>query len=151
MKKYVLVIAIALAVAGGFLALLKPEPPAGRAPPRQAADAPLAIPAQRGSGPDPNIGVSVPNSQRNDIEIAVQDGRRVSGPELVLARQGEIVTFRITSDVSDDFVLRGYETQVQLFKGSAATLILKANRAGRFPYELQKSGVRLGVLEVTTP
>jgi hypothetical protein len=146
-RKYVLLIVVVLAVVGGVVALRTPTSTANRAalPP---PDLPLAMPAGPASGPDPNIGISVPNSQRNDIDITVQGGHRISGPEIVRARQGEIVTFHVMSDVSDEFAIRGYETQVQLVKGASATLIVKANRAGSFRYELQKSGTALGTLEV---
>jgi heme/copper-type cytochrome/quinol oxidase subunit 2 len=151
MKKYALLIVIALAVGGGVFAVMKPASTDNRTTASRPQDTSFASPLGPAGAPDPNIGISVPNDQHNDVVIVVQGGRRSAGPEIVHARQGEIVTFHVTSDVSDDFVLRGYETQVQLFKGAAATLIVKANRVGEFPYALQRSGMSLGMLEVAAP
>jgi hypothetical protein len=150
MKKYALLIVIALAVGGGVFAVVKPASTDNRAPASRPQDT-FASPLAPAGAPDPNIGISVPNNQHNDVDIVVQGGRRSAGPAIVHARQGEIVTFHVTSDVSDDFVLRGYETQVQLVKGAAATLIVKTNRVGQFPYALQRSGTSLGTLDVAAP
>jgi len=147
-RKYALLIVIALVVAGGIVALRMPTPAADRNVQHPVADAPLALPPGAASAPDPNIGVSVPNTGQNDVDITVRGGRRASGPDIVRARQGEIVTFHITSDAAEEFTIRGYETQVQLVKGASATLIVKTNRAGSFPYVLRNSGVVIGTLEV---
>jgi len=55
---------------------------------------------------------------------------------------------RITSDDADEVHRHGYDLHLKLKPGIAGTLEFKAKLTGRFTYELHKSGLDLGVLEV---
>ena len=119
----------ALALAGLFV-WLKP-PPSAPAPPVTAPAA--AKPAE-------------PVTQT--IELAVQDGRLVSGPELIQAMQGQPIRLRITSNKADELHLHGYDLSLKLKPGVPAELNFTANLSGRFEYELHHAHAALGVLEV---
>jgi heme/copper-type cytochrome/quinol oxidase subunit 2 len=82
------------------------------------------------------------------FDIVVQQGKRVSGAGVLKVQQGEDVTLHITSDTADEFHLHGYNLLVQLRPHQTATLHFIAKLAGRFTYELHKSDLELGALEV---
>jgi heme/copper-type cytochrome/quinol oxidase subunit 2 len=84
----------------------------------------------------------------HSFEIVVQRGMRVSGPAVLKVNQGDEVTLHITTDTADEFHLHGYNLFLQLSPNNTATLHLIAKLTGRFTYELHKSGVELGALEV---
>lgn len=83
------------------------------------------------------------------IELVVANKQRVSGPEVVRVAQDTTLILRITVDKDDEFHLHGYDRAVKLRAGQAETIELRADRTGRFEYELHHSHVALGVLEVT--
>jgi heme/copper-type cytochrome/quinol oxidase subunit 2 len=82
------------------------------------------------------------------FDIVVQQGKRVSGAPVLKVQQGEEVTLHITTDTADEFHLHGYNLLVQLRPHQTATLHFVAKLAGRFTYELHKSDLELGALEV---
>ena len=84
----------------------------------------------------------------NIYDIVVQGGRRISEPAVLKVHQGDDVKFRITSDVADEFHLHGYNLQVPVSPDRSAVLQFTAKLTGRFTYELHKSGLELGALEV---
>ena len=113
------------------------QPPAGEAPPTPAQGAQPGTPVAdslRGSGP-------------TIYDIEARGGRRISEP-VITVQQGEEVRLRITSDVPDEFHLHGYNLHVAVAPGKSGRLQFTAKLTGRFPYELHKSGLELGALEV---
>jgi hypothetical protein len=82
------------------------------------------------------------------FDIVVQRGKRVKGPAVLKVSQGDEVTLHITADTADEFHLHGYNLIVQLQPNSTATMHIVAKLTGRFTYELHKSDLELGALEV---
>jgi heme/copper-type cytochrome/quinol oxidase subunit 2 len=82
------------------------------------------------------------------FDIVVQRGKRVKGPAVLKVSQGDEVTLHITADTADEFHLHGYNLIVQLLPNSTATMHVVAKLTGRFTYELHKSDLELGALEV---
>lgn len=78
----------------------------------------------------------------------VEKGQRVAGPELIQVRQDDEVTLSITSDVADELHMHGYDHHLHLHAGQPAELKFTATHSGRFEFELHKSHLSLGVLEV---
>ena len=112
-------------------------PPAGEArpaPDQTAQPATPAVDSLRGSSP-------------TLYDIETRGGRRISEP-VITVQQGEEVRLRITSDVPDEFHLHGYNLHVAVAPGKSGMLKFTAKLTGRFPYELHKSGLELGALEV---
>lgn len=81
-------------------------------------------------------------------ELRVANGQRVAGPAVIQVREGEEVTLKITSDRADELHLHGYDLQRHLHANEPGQLQFKADRSGRFEYELHHSHLELGVLEV---
>ena len=75
--------------------------------------------------------------------------RKVMGDSILKVSQGDFVTIRVTSDVSDELHLHGYDKSLDLEKGVEGSISFIADTTGRFEFELEKSGLELGVLEVT--
>jgi hypothetical protein len=90
----------------------------------------------------------VPADNATLVELKVQQGRLVSGPEVVKMTEGDKLTLRITSDTDDEMHLHGYNLHLDLTAGQTGELALTANRSGRFEYELHHAHRTLGALEV---
>ena len=106
---------------------------------------PDAAPVQSGPAAVAAV-VSTPQELR--IDLVVQDGRRVSGPELIQAMQAQPIRLRVTSNRADELHLHGYDLRLKLQPGVAAGLSFNATLSGRFEYELHHAHAALGVLEV---
>ncbi len=83
-----------------------------------------------------------------EFDVRVLHGKREAGPSVIKLMQGETVTLRVTSDVSDDLHLHGYDLHLHLKPNEAAALTFVADRTGRFTYELHHARLELGALEV---
>jgi len=82
------------------------------------------------------------------FEWVIRDGQRVSGPERISVSQDTPLSLRVTSDHNDELHLHGYDLQIKLVAGEAATLVLDADHAGRFDLELHHGHQTLTTLEV---
>lgn len=89
------------------------------------------------------------NSNIKTFELIVKDKKLFSGPDVLKVTEGDLVDIKISSDVSEEFHLHGYDKSVDLEKGKTVNLKFSANLTGRFPYELEEDKVELGALEVS--
>jgi len=143
-----LMIALAVIVLGAGYALFKQQ----RSP--DTPQAVVAAPPQPIPPPAPSAMIAATNqvivqyASPNVYDIVVQRGKRVSEPSVLKVHQGDDVKFRITSDVTDEFHLHGYNLGVPVSPERSAVLQFTAKLTGRFTYELHKSGLELGALEV---
>ena len=113
------------------------QPPGGEAQPKPATtEQPGAPVADSLRGSTPTI-----------YNIEARGGRRISEPVFTV-QQGDEVRLRIISDVPDEFHLHGYNLHAAVSPGRPGMLVFTAKLTGRFPYELHKSGLELGALEV---
>ena len=121
--------------------------PANTAPANTApANAPPATPAD--SATPATTAQPAPADNGKVVELKVQHGRLVSGPELIKLTEGDKITLRVTSDTDDEMHLHGYNLHLNLTAGQTGQLSLTANRSGRFEYELHHAHAALGVIEV---
>ena len=143
----------------GRPALLAPErvTPASPAPmtseratsqsPAATAPEPATSASQVAKAPEADQG-RVVTSSPNTFDIVVRGGVLISEQAPLKVRKGDEVTLRITTDRADEFHLHGYNLHVHLSPDRIATLQFTAKLTGRFGYELHKSGLELGALEV---
>jgi hypothetical protein len=82
------------------------------------------------------------------VDLVVQKGRLISGANVVRVKKGDRIVMHVKSDASDEMHLHGYDLHLALTPGTVATLQFVADRTGRFTYELHKSDLELGALEV---
>ncbi len=82
------------------------------------------------------------------FELVIRGKKLVSGPETLSVKEGETVTIKITSDEPEEFHLHGYDRSVDLEKNQQIEMSFVANLTGRFEYELEKSKIAIGALEV---
>ena len=87
-------------------------------------------------------------AQIRSFEYEVAQGRRLSGPEVIQVRQGDELSLKVSVDQADELHLHGYDLHAQLRPGEPALLHFRAEHSGRFEFELHRSGLQLGVLEV---
>jgi heme/copper-type cytochrome/quinol oxidase subunit 2 len=146
-----LMIALAVIVLGAGYALFKQQHSA-ETPQAVIASPPRAVMQPTPQPQSPAVAatnqVIVQYASPNVYDIVVQRGKRVSEPAVLKVHQGDDVKFRITSDVTDEFHLHGYNLGVPVSPERSAVLEFTAKLTGRFTYELHKSGLELGALEV---
>lgn len=82
------------------------------------------------------------------FELVVKGKKLIDGPQVLQVNEGDEVIISITSDIAEELHLHGYNQKVDLEPTRLGTLRFVADRSGRFEYELEKSRVELGVLEV---
>jgi plastocyanin len=149
--KPLLYLVLAMVVLGALYAIVKPQlsvegARSGAAERAPAADAQLAPPVAAVAQATDQVRVLY--AKPNVFDIVVQRGRRVSEPAVIKVHQGDEVTLHITTDSADELHLHGYNLHVQLSPEKTATLQFTAKLTGRFTYELHKSELELGALEV---
>jgi len=122
----------------------QPSTPASPTSPQSAsATTPPATPPPPTESAAPAV-----EPQPNTLDVVVRNGRRVSEPAVLKVKQGDDVTLRVTSDAPDEMHLHGYDRHLKLVPGKTAVLEFNAKLSGRFTYELHKSGLELGAVEV---
>ena len=82
------------------------------------------------------------------VRYEVNKGQRVSGPDRIIAQQGQHVQIEVLSDRDDELHLHGYDLHLPLPPGKPVTLSLRAEHSGRFVLELHKQHLSLAALEV---
>lgn len=98
---------------------------------------PLLLAACGGGGP-----------REQSFNIKIQDGKPVGGSTTFRVKQGDTVTFSISSDKAGEVHLHGYDLEAEMDPGKAVTLSFTANATGRFLIELEETKVEIGFLEV---
>ena len=134
----------------------EPAVPAAQAPaaveantaPAHAPPAPTSPATPADSATPATTAQPAPADNGKVVELKVQHGRLVSGPELIKLTEGDKITLRVTSDTDDEMHLHGYNLHLNLTAGQTGQLSLTANRSGRFEYELHHAHAALGVIEV---
>lgn len=82
------------------------------------------------------------------FELRIKHGKLDSGESVIRLTEGDSVTLIVSSDTADELHVHGYNLHLQLRPNEPAGLSFVANLTGRFPYELHRANVELGVLEV---
>jgi hypothetical protein len=86
--------------------------------------------------------------QARTINVTVTGARSMS-PETLTANFDDTLTVNITSDITGEVHLHGYDIQFSCVAGQVTTRTFKADKSGRFPIEWESTGTPLGALAVT--
>lgn len=108
----------------------------------------LIAAASAAATPQEQAPPSAAASATNAYQIVVSQRRLVSGPTVIRVHKNETVVLSVTSDQADELHLHGYDLHAKLAPGQAANLQFVAKRTGRFTYELHRSGLELGAIEI---
>ena len=84
--------------------------------------------------------------RERSFDVAIEDGAMT--PDEIEVREGDRVTLRLTTEEPTELHLHGYDLEVEVLPGEAATLSFEADLTGRFEIEDHETGVVLGVLLV---
>lgn len=126
---------LALAGCGGQPPGAEPATP----PPAPTPTAPSSAPASptRAAGPA-------------DVEaaVAVADGRVRDGTRRIEAAVGDRVRLRVTSDVTDEIHVHGYDLHAPVGPDEPATVTFTADLPGVYEVELHDSGLAVAELVV---
>jgi hypothetical protein len=74
------------------------------------------------------------------FDVALEGGKLSAGPKVIRVSEGETVEIRWTTDAPAEVHLHGYDIEIQVAPGAAATMTFKAFATGRFPITLHGSG-----------
>lgn len=91
-------------------------------------------------------GPSSGGPEERTVEVEVR-GEEMS-PAEVSVGEGDEVTLRITAERPRELHLHGYDREVEVEPGEAATLSFEADKTGRFEFEAHETGAELGTLIV---
>ena len=80
------------------------------------------------------------------FDVAIEDGAMT--PDEIEVREGDRVTLRLTSEKPTEVHLHGYDLEVEVSPGEAATLSFEADLTGRFAVENHETEEELGTLVV---
>ncbi len=83
------------------------------------------------------------------IVIRVEGGQVVEGPDVISVTQGEMVSFVVEGDATDEIHVHGYDLTFALEPGVPSTVSFVAEATGIFEVELHESGAVLTEVEVT--
>ena len=87
-------------------------------------------------------------SGHESYSLIVRKNKLAEGPAVLRVVKGDKVTIRIDSDVGEELHLHGYDLMVDLKPNVQSQFEFIADRSGRFEYELERSGIELGTMEV---
>lgn len=69
-------------------------------------------------------------------------------PKVIQVTEGQEVIIKATADVIDEVHLHGYDKSIDVKPGEQVIIQFTANKTGRFPIELEKLKIDIGVIEV---
>lgn len=131
-----LIIVVGIIILAGLFFLLKPKTENSKAPVSQSKYSATANPTP------------VPSQALNNFELIIKNKKLASGPSSIQIFKGGEVQIKVTSDLKEQFHLHGYDKSLELEPNKPGVLKFKADVSGKFPFELENSGVDLGTLEV---
>lgn len=80
--------------------------------------------------------------------IVVRNGKPVGGVAELSFKAGEDVRFKVTSDVSDELHLHGYDISKEIEAGGSVTFDFPAEIEGIFELELEQRAVPIAELQI---
>lgn len=134
-------VVLALGVAAVAFVLIKPD---GQEPVTQTQQRTVK-PSAGNDGQSPRRSVA-PEPEVSTIRI--ENGQPVGGVEKIEARSGDVVRIVVSSDVTDELHLHGFDLAEEVGPDRDAELRFKADIEGVFELELERRGVEIAQLEV---
>jgi hypothetical protein len=135
----ILIVGVALVVAAGLYLVFRPDDadePSANPPPATVAttgEATTTSPPPPPHGPPPPA----------QVRIVVRGGLPVGGPRRVTVARNRRVVLTVTSDVSDEVHLHGYDLMQDVGPGMPARIAFRATRPGTVEAELEDAGVQI--------
>ena len=153
--KFSLYLVTGVALLAALFYLFKPQSGDKLPAPGVAATQPPVPPSVPGnarppaSPSGPTTPAAKPEPAATVVDLAIANGKLVSGPTVIQVKQNDRVIVHVKSDSADEIHLHGYERVAPTNPGDRAVLEFTADRSGVYTAELERSGVSL--LEVTVP
>jgi hypothetical protein len=91
-------------------------------------------------------GVHEPQTLHFSLQIL--DKKIVTGSGRLQARVGDSVTITVVSNEAEEFHVHGYDRSIDLAPDVPASVTFITDSSGRFMFELERSKIELGALEV---
>ena len=139
----VTIVVIALVVAAGLYLVFRPDDsdePSTNPPPATVATTTEGDTTVTTTAPPPPPAGPPPPAQ---VRIVVRGGLPVGGPRRVTVARNRRVILTVTSDVSDEVHLHGYDLMQDVGPGMPARIAFRATRPGTVEAELEDAGVQI--------
>jgi hypothetical protein len=139
----ILIVGVALVVAAGLYLVFRPDDadePSANPPPATVATTGEATTTVTTTAPPPPPPGPPPPAQ---VRIVVRGGLPVGGPRRVTVARNRRVVLTVTSDVSDEVHLHGYDLMQDVGPGMPARIAFRATRPGTVEAELEDAGVQI--------
>jgi hypothetical protein len=139
----ILIVGIAIVVAAGLYLVFRPddsdEPSANPRPATVSTTTEGTTTVTTTAFPPPPAGPPPPAQ----VRIVVRGGLPVGGPRRVTVARNRRVVLTVTSDVSDEVHLHGYDLMQDVGPGMPARIAFRATRPGTVEAELENAGVQI--------
>lgn len=93
---------------------------------------------------------AVLNSQAGivKVDLVVKNNQIVNGSDIIKASEGDTITINAIADVTDEIHIHGLDKHLELEANKPGSVIFKADKSGRFEFELEGAKKDLGVIEI---
>lgn len=135
-KSSLIYLGVVVVVLIGLFYVFKPKP----------SSAPTPLPSTAGQAA-PSSTASAQPSNEKVFNLTVQN-KKLVGSDTLQAIEGDEIVLNVTSDISEELHLHGYDKHVDLEKGKTVQMKFTADKSGRFPFELENDKIELGALEI---
>ena len=113
-----------------------------------SSSAPPPPPTQTATTPTATTPPPPPPPQGARIAIAIRGGKPVGGIKRATVSKNERVVLTVSSDVSDEVHVHGYNLMKDVGPGAPAVIAFKATIPGQFEAELEERGLQIAEISV---
>jgi nitrogen fixation protein FixH len=78
--------------------------------------------------------------QERSFTIQIENGEPAGGTQTFRVKQGDTVSFNVSSDIEGEVHLHGYDLRKKMSPGETTSMVFTANATGRFLIEIEEMG-----------
>jgi hypothetical protein len=113
-----------------------------------AAGRPAATAVTPGTTTTATASVKTPTTPTSPV-VVVRGGKPASGVKKLNFAKGDVIRFTVTSDVSDEVHVHGYDIMKDVTAGKSVTFAFKGDIDGIFEVELERAREQIASLKVS--
>lgn len=82
------------------------------------------------------------------VNLIIKNNRIANGSNIIKANEGDTITINAIADVTDEIHVHGLDKHLELEANKPGSVTFKADKSGRFEFELEGAKKDLGVIEI---